>query len=120
MLRLRRESIEPCRLAFACAFYAEPFSIKALPFKIFFYRFGPLPEAAGNLLQVDTYSLNAILWAWEPKQQRQCHLRGAVAFHVMENAEHGARGAFLGNMPGVVRPLLEWEMESDDLNQATG
>ncbi|MDP6376439.1 MAG: ABC transporter ATP-binding protein [Pseudomonadales bacterium] len=66
----------------------------------------------GNLLQVDTYSVDAILWVWEPMQKLQCHIRSAIAFHVMESAEGSARGSFLGNMPGVVRPKLEWEMES--------
>jgi lipopolysaccharide transport system ATP-binding protein len=73
----------------------------------------------GNLLQVDTYTLNAILWAWEPVQKRQCHVRNALCFHVMEAMEGSARGGFLGNMPGVVRPALDWEMIPTDAPSAT-
>ena len=73
----------------------------------------------GNLLQVDTYSLNSVLWAWDPHQERQCHVRNAVAFHVLEALEGSARGPFVGRLPGVVRPKLEWEMESERLPQAS-
>lgn len=66
----------------------------------------------GNLLQVDTYNVNAVLWAWGTRQVRQCHVRGALCFTVMESpTKAGARGEWVGNMPGVVRPLLNWESE---------
>ncbi|MBV1905934.1 MAG: ATP-binding cassette domain-containing protein [Pseudomonadales bacterium] len=65
----------------------------------------------GNYLQVDTYTLDNILWAWEPRQQLQCHARDSVCFHVIESMEStSARSGWLGNLPGVVRPRLEWEM----------
>ena len=36
--------------------------------------------------------------------------RDAVAFHVLDPSEgDGVRGAYPGDFPGVVRPMLEWE-----------
>jgi len=65
-----------------------------------------------NLMQVDTYTLDSILWAWEPRQHLQCHARDSVCFHVQESMDpSSARSGWLGNLPGVVRPRLEWEME---------
>ena len=64
----------------------------------------------GDLLQVDTYTINCVLWAWGRKQIRQCHVRGALCFTTTESAENlGARGEWVGNMPGVLRPKLRWE-----------
>jgi len=65
----------------------------------------------GNYLQVDTYTLDTVLWAWEPKQRLQCHTRDSVCFHIRESIDKSsARSGWLGNLPGVVRPRLEWEM----------
>jgi homopolymeric O-antigen transport system ATP-binding protein len=41
-----------------------------------------------------------------------CHERDALAFQVTENMDEiQKRGGFSGNMPGAVRPLLEWQTE---------
>ena len=71
-----------------------------------------------NLLQVDTYTINTILWAWGTEQIRQCHVRAALCFTITEAADKsGARGQWVGNMPGVVRPKLKWDCEA--LNAAS-
>ena len=72
-------------------------------------------QIPGNLLQVDTYTVNTVMWAWGDRQVRQCHVRGALCFTVMEStSKEGARGEWVGNMPGVVRPLLDWQTERCD------
>ncbi|MEM7220393.1 MAG: ABC transporter ATP-binding protein [Pseudomonadota bacterium] len=72
----------------------------------------------GNLLQVDTYTVNCVLWAWGSRQVRQCHVRSALCFSVVEAAnKDGARGEWLGNMPGVLRPKLEWELDGPNDQQ---
>ncbi|MEM1434902.1 MAG: ABC transporter ATP-binding protein [Pseudomonadota bacterium] len=68
----------------------------------------------GNFLQADSYSIEALLWAWEPKQILQCHERNVASFYMVDNFNGGtARSKFVGNMHGVVRPLLKWDMEHE-------
>ena len=40
------------------------------------------------------------------------HERDAVAFQVVDSLDGGsARGTYAGPMPGVVRPMLQWETQ---------
>jgi len=68
-----------------------------------------------NFLQVDTYTVDVLLWAWEPEQRHQAYSPSTVSFHITEKFDgSGARAGFEGNMTGVVRPLLEWDMQSNE------
>jgi lipopolysaccharide transport system ATP-binding protein len=68
-----------------------------------------------HFLQVDTYTVDVLLWAWEPQQKQQAYCPSTVSFHVTEKFDgSGARAGFEGNMTGVVRPMLEWDMQSND------
>jgi lipopolysaccharide transport system ATP-binding protein len=67
-----------------------------------------------NFLQVDTYSVVANVWAWEPKQIHQIWEKNALGFQIIDSLEgNTARGGWVGNMAGIVRPLLEWDMQPD-------
>jgi lipopolysaccharide transport system ATP-binding protein len=66
----------------------------------------------GNLLQVDTYTVETYVAAWEPKQIDQCYERDVLCFHVIDAfGGDSSRGDFAGTLPGMVRPLLDWEIE---------
>ena len=75
----------------------------------------------GNLLQVDTYTLETYVAAWEPVQVDQCYERNLLCFHIVDSfGPDSSRGVFGGKLPGVVRPLLQWEMLRSDTHSATG
>lgn len=66
----------------------------------------------GNLLQVDTYTVETFVAAWEPMRVDQCYERDILCFHVIDAfGDDSSRGNFAGTLPGAVRPLLEWEIE---------
>ncbi len=65
----------------------------------------------GNLLQIDTYTLETYIAAWEPIHIDQCYERSLLCFHIIDSfAPDSSRGSFGGTLPGIVRPLLEWDM----------
>src|SRR5262249_43185357 len=67
-----------------------------------------------NFLQIDTFTIGVVIWAWEPKQVLQCYERTALCFHMIDQFDgSSARGGFIGHMHGVVRPVLAWDMEPD-------
>jgi len=69
----------------------------------------------GNLLQVDTYTVETYVAAWEPIQIDQFYERNLLCFHVVDSFEQdSSRGKWGGTLPGVVRPLLEWDMQHID------
>jgi lipopolysaccharide transport system ATP-binding protein len=68
----------------------------------------------GNFLQVDSYSINVNLWAWEPQQQHLFNERNVVSFNILERMDgSSARAGFTGPVLGVVRPVLDWDMVPD-------
>jgi lipopolysaccharide transport system ATP-binding protein len=69
----------------------------------------------GNFLQIDTYTFETYIAAWEPVQVDQCYERGLLCFHVIDSfAEDSSRGLFGGTLPGIVRPRLTWETTCDE------
>ncbi len=69
-------------------------------------------EIPGNLLAEGTMSVNTALWEWEPRRRLEYHEKEAVAFQVVDNLEgDSARGDYIGNISGAVRPLLNWSTE---------
>ena len=69
-------------------------------------------EIPGNLLAEGTMSVNTALWEWEPRRRLEYHVKEAVAFQVVDNLEgDSARGDYIGNISGAIRPLLQWSTE---------
>jgi len=63
----------------------------------------------GNLLSEGMLYVSAQMKTSEPFE-RHFHARQEVAFHVVDGMKPGsARGAWVGNIGGVIRPRLEWE-----------
>jgi lipopolysaccharide transport system ATP-binding protein len=64
----------------------------------------------GNLLAEGTVVIGPAMRTEEPRRILHFHERDAVAFHVVESPDGDtARVAYPGRLPGVVRPMLEWE-----------
>jgi len=64
----------------------------------------------GNLLAEGTVLVGPAIRTEEPHRILHFFERDAVAFHVIESPEGDtARAEYPGRLPGVVRPLLEWE-----------
>ncbi len=62
----------------------------------------------GNFLAEGTHYVNCHVMTLNPDKVI-VRERGAIAFTVVDNLEgNSARGDYARNMPGVVRPLLEW------------
>ena len=69
-------------------------------------------EIPGNLLSEGTMSINTALWEWEPRRRIEYHEKDVVAFQVLDSLEgDSARGDFIGELRGAIRPMLEWSTE---------
>jgi lipopolysaccharide transport system ATP-binding protein len=69
----------------------------------------------GNLLAEGGVFVLVQLVSYEPASVHAV-VEDAVAFHVMDASEgDGARGAWAGDFPGLVRPMLEWEEWEDSV-----
>jgi lipopolysaccharide transport system ATP-binding protein len=71
---------------------------------------------AGNLLNEGRASVEAGVWSLHgAKLLPRGHRYDAVSFNVYDPADgDSARGRFVGQLRGVVRPLLEWNVEQVD------
>ena len=66
----------------------------------------------GNLLTEGTMIVNTAIWQWEPTRRIEYHAPDAVAFQVVDTIEgDSARGQYIGDLPGTVRPKLDWRTE---------
>jgi hypothetical protein len=67
----------------------------------------------GNLLNEGATTVDVSIASLKaPKLKPQAVMRPAVVFHVQDpGVGDSARGRFLGQWQGVVRPLLEWTIE---------
>ena len=66
----------------------------------------------GNFLSEGTMSINTALWEWEPHRRLEYHQKEVVAFQVVDNLEgNSARGDYIGDIAGAVRPMLEWSTQ---------
>jgi lipopolysaccharide transport system ATP-binding protein len=73
----------------------------------------------GNFLTEGNPLVHAALVSHRPATATHAHAPQAVTFQVVDRQEHGgARGAYVGAIPGVVRPLLEWTTERTDEQRA--
>jgi hypothetical protein len=65
-----------------------------------------------HLLAETSYTVKASLAFFDGGEATTCVLYNALSFHVYD-AQRGdsARGTYKGQMPGVVAPRLEWQMQ---------
>ncbi len=69
-------------------------------------------EIPGNLLSEGTLLINTALWEWEPHRRLEYHVKEVVSFQVLDSMSgDSARGDFIGELRGAVRPLLDWRTE---------
>jgi len=74
-------------------------------------RYRSVVTLPGNLLSEGSLLVHVVI---QDAHSVYVHVRqrDAVAFHVVDRAEgNSVRGRFAGNLPGVVRPDLRWEIE---------
>jgi lipopolysaccharide transport system ATP-binding protein len=73
-------------------------------------RYTSAVRLPGNLLAEGTLIAHVSIMSHFPSTILHARAANAVAFHVLdEPGGVSARGDYAGPMPGVVRPLLEWE-----------
>jgi lipopolysaccharide transport system ATP-binding protein len=72
-------------------------------------RFVSTSWIPGNLLSEGMYFIGPGIYTLNPHEKR-FRVSDAVAIHVIDSMDgNGARVNFVGNLSGVVRPLLKWE-----------
>jgi lipopolysaccharide transport system ATP-binding protein len=71
-------------------------------------RFTNTVTIPGNFLTEGTVIVGTQMFTIAPSI-RHFYVREAVAFQVVDNGDSGSvRGQFSGSMPGVIRPMLQW------------
>lgn len=69
-------------------------------------------EIPGNMLAEGTMSVNTSLWEWTPRRRLEYREWEIVAFQVVDNLDgDSARGDFMGDIQGAMRPRLDWTTE---------
>ena len=64
------------------------------------------------MLSEGTILVNTALWEWEPRRRLEYHEKEVVAFQVVDSLEgDSARGDYVGQLGGVIRPKLDWKTE---------
>ncbi len=67
----------------------------------------------GKLLAEGTHTVHATLGSSNPRETH-AHERDAVAFQVVDDTQgEGVRADWPSEWPGVMRPMLEWTVETD-------
>ncbi|MDQ6652300.1 MAG: polysaccharide ABC transporter ATP-binding protein [Acidobacteriota bacterium] len=73
----------------------------------------------GNLLAEGSLLGHVSIMSHFPATVLHAHERNAVAFQVVDGpSADSARGDYMGPMPGVIRPLLNWTTEINDIVEA--
>jgi lipopolysaccharide transport system ATP-binding protein len=79
-------------------------------------RYVSAVNVPGNLLAEGSLIAHVSIMSHFPSTILHAHETNAVAFQVVDGEGEGsARGDYVGPMPGVVRPLLEWTTRGDAL-----
>lgn len=66
----------------------------------------------GNLLAEGNLLIDVTMMSERPPTTQYAQAKNAVAFQVVDNQQEGsARGDYVGPIPGVMRPLLNWTTE---------
>ncbi|PYT00219.1 MAG: ABC transporter ATP-binding protein [Acidobacteria bacterium] len=77
-------------------------------------RYTSAVRVPGNLLAEGSLIAHVSIMSHFPSTILHARVKNAVAFQVVDEvAGASARGDYLGPMPGVVRPLLEWTTRAD-------
>ena len=72
----------------------------------------------GNFLAEGRILVTAAVSTYNPTQVHAIE-RDAVAFHVVDRSEgDGTRGVYANEWPGVIRPMLEWHVETTETTVA--
>jgi lipopolysaccharide transport system ATP-binding protein len=73
-------------------------------------RYASVISLPGNFLSEGTLRAHVSLMSHTPTTTLHAQARNVVAFQVIESSQRGdsARGDYIGPIPGVVRPLLDW------------
>lgn len=72
----------------------------------------------GNLLSEGLLSVNVTLWLLDPIKKIEVHHKDVVGFQVIDSVEgNSARGDWVGNLPGVIRPMLKWTTRVEGAGQ---
>lgn len=79
-------------------------------------RYVNMVTIPGNFLSSGTFYLNVRLYIPEsfkaPSFEGEFHERSVVTFRVLDSLDtNAARGSYRGQLPGAVRPLLQWETD---------
>jgi lipopolysaccharide transport system ATP-binding protein len=76
-------------------------------------RYASTAWLPGNYLAEGNMLVHASLVSYRPATVIHAHVPQAITFQVIDRQERGsARGAYVGPIPGVVRPLLAWTTSS--------
>ncbi|MCA1619477.1 MAG: ABC transporter ATP-binding protein [Acidobacteria bacterium] len=79
-------------------------------------RYASAVRVPGNLLAEGTLIAHVSIMSHFPSTILHARAKNAVAFQVLdEPGGVSARGDYVGPMPGVVRPLLQWDTRADAL-----
>ncbi len=82
-------------------------------------RYVTRAEIPGNFLAEGSLWLNTSAWVTSPARKRQWWERNVVAFSVVDTLEGDSlRGAWMNDLPGFIRPKLNWE--TDLVERASG
>ena len=69
----------------------------------------------GNFLPEGMLTVSTSLWALEPSRSREYFVPDVLAFHVVDSTEgDSSRGSWLGDLPPVIRPSLDWTTSVSD------
>ncbi len=69
-------------------------------------------EVVMVIVKKGAMSINTALWEWEPRRRIEYHEKDVVAFQVLDSLEgDSARGEFIGELRGAIRPKLDWQTE---------
>jgi lipopolysaccharide transport system ATP-binding protein len=85
-------------------------------------RYTSVIALPGNLLSEGTLRAHVSVMSHTPTTTLHAQARNVVAFQVLDSPQQGdsARGDYIGPIPGVVRPLLDWTTTRDNAPPADG
>lgn len=70
-------------------------------------------SVASNLLNDITYRIGVCIASLNPEVEH-CSDLDALQFEVIDSPTAGTRVSYRGKIPGLVRPLLKWQIDTDD------
>ncbi len=84
-------------------------------------RYSSVITIPGNTLSEGTLRAHVSIMSHVPRTMLHAEARGVVAFQVIDSPQgDSARGDYIGPIPGVVRPLLDWQTARLDAARPRG